>query len=93
MTRGSPTSYDRGGEKERVREKTGAARTKARKKDPDEMPVKRREIVVKGRGEEEERRRGDPVLHPETIVTVLGRMRTAGRSSRAACIPLPVSYI
>jgi len=63
MTRGSPTSYDgeedRGGEKERVREKTGAARTKARKKDPVEMPVKRREIVVKGRGEEEERRRGE----------------------------------
>lgn len=40
------------------------------------MPVKRREIVVRGKGAD------DPVLHPETIVTTLGRMRTGGRSRR-----------
>lgn len=40
------------------------------------MPVKRRKIVVK-------RKRGDDlVLHPETIVTILGRMRTGSGSKR-----------
>ena len=84
MTRGSP-SYD---EKEKERERA-RKRERQGKKGLDEMPVKRREIVVRGKGDD------DLVLHPETIVNY-SRTDADGwrkRAGAACCTPLPVSYI